>query len=370
MAKYTGNPDYSHDKPACTGILLTNLGTPDAPTAAAVRRYLAEFLSDPRVIELARPLWWLILHGFILRLRPRRSAEAYSKIWTDEGSPLLNIAKKQCALVAQSMQESTDGPLQVELAMRYGNPSLASALDKLRQANAQRLLVLPLYPQYSATTTASTFDAIADVLKTWRWLPELRMINHYHDHPAYISALVESIRDHWAEYGKPDKLLFSFHGLPKHYFLAGDPYYCECQKTARLVAEQLGLEQDLWSVSFQSRLGLQEWLKPYTDIQLKEWGKSAIKSVQIICPGFSADCLETLEEIKMQNKEFFIKAGGREFSYIPALNDQAMHINALVEIISQHCQGWPEFSDQRDRQQIKDQLQRTREQALAQGASN
>ncbi len=370
MAKYTGNPDYSHDKPACLGILLTNLGTPDAPTPTAVRQYLAEFLSDPRVIEMAKPLWWLILHGIILRSRPRRSAEAYSKVWSDDGSPLLHIARKQAALITQIMAETTRGPVHVELAMRYGKPSLASALDKLRQVNAQRLLVFPLYPQYSATTTASTFDAIALELKSWRCLPELRMINHYHDHPAYISALVESIRDHWAEHGKPEKLLFSFHGLPKHYFLAGDPYYCECQKTTRLVVEQLGLDKNTWSLSFQSRMGLQDWLKPYTDKQLIEWGKTGIKNVQIICPGFSADCLETLEEIKLQNKQFFLEAGGEKFSYIPALNDQDMHINALVDIITQHCQGWPEFSDSWDEQQNKEALDNTRTRALALGADS
>jgi protoporphyrin/coproporphyrin ferrochelatase len=370
MAKYTGSPDYIHDKPACTGILLTNVGTPDAPTSAAVRRYLAEFLSDPRVIELAKPLWWLILHGIILRTRPRRSAEAYRKVWTDEGSPLLSIAKKQSALVAQTLEKQIAGPVQVELAMRYGNPSLASALEKLREANAQRLLVFPLYPQYSATTTASTFDAIANILKTWRCLPELRMINHYHDDPGYISALVESIRLHWAEYGKPEKLLFSFHGLPKNYKLAGDPYDSECQLTALLVAEQLGLEDDLCSVSFQSRIGLQEWLKPYTDLQLKEWGKTDVKNVQIICPGFSADCLETLEEIKLQNRDFFLEAGGEQFSYIPALNDQTMHINALCDIITQHCQGWPAFSNKRDEQKVKDELENTRTRASDQGAIN
>jgi ferrochelatase len=370
MTKYTGEPDYLHDKPACTGILLTNLGTPDAPDTAAVRRYLAEFLSDVRVIELAKPLWWLILHGFILRTRPRRSAEAYSKIWTEEGSPLLQISLKQANLITQHMLKLSKGPVHVELAMRYGNPSLASAMEKLRQANAQRLLIFPLYPQYSATTTASTFDAIANILKTWRCLPEIRMIKHYHDDPGYISALVESIRDHWAEHGKPDKLLFSFHGLPKQYMLAGDPYYCECQKTTRLIVEQLGLEENLWSVSFQSRLGLQEWLKPYTDKQLKDWGKAGIKNVQIICPGFSADCLETLEEIKLQNRTFFLDAGGKEFSYIPALNDQAMHISALTDIIMQHCQGWSEFSEKLDQTQLKEELENTRTRALAQGANN
>jgi protoporphyrin/coproporphyrin ferrochelatase len=368
MTKYKGTADYAHDTPACTGILISNLGTPDAPTASAVRRYLAEFLSDPRVIEMAKPLWWLILHGIILRTRPRRSAEAYGKIWTEEGSPLLQISKKQTMLIAKQIREKNRGPIHVELAMRYGKPSIASALEKMRQLNVQRLLVLPLYPQYSATTTASTFDAVARVLKSWRCLPEIRMVRHYHDNPGYISALVESIRDHWAEYGKPEKLLFSFHGLPKKYFLAGDPYYCECQLTTRLIVEQLGLEENCWSLSFQSRLGLQEWLKPYTDKQLQEWGSSGIRKVQIICPGFSADCLETLEEIKLQNRRFFLEAGGEEFSYIPALNDQSMHIGALSDIIEQHCQGWPEFSESWNEQATEAALEKTKSRALAQGS--
>jgi protoporphyrin/coproporphyrin ferrochelatase len=370
MSKYKGEPGYQHDKPACTGILLSNLGTPDAPTTTAVRRYLAEFLSDVRVIELAKPLWWLILHGIILRSRPRKSAEAYSKVWTDEGSPLLQISIRQTSLIAEELKNQIDGPVHVELAMRYGNPSIASAMEKMRQANVQRLLIFPLYPQYSATTTASTFDAIAKVLKTWRCLPELRMIKHYHDDPGYISALAESIREHWAEHGKPEKLLFSFHGLPKQYFLNGDPYHCECHKTARLVVDQLGLEDGLWSLSFQSRLGLQEWLKPYTDKQLKEWGNQGIKNIQIICPGFSADCLETLEEIKLQNQTFFLDAGGEKFSYIPALNDQSAHISLLSDIISKHCQGWPEFSNNWDEQKIKDDLVNTKNRAIAKGADN
>ncbi len=369
MKKYTGNPEHRHDEATRTGILLTNLGTPDAPTAKAVRRYLAEFLSDPRVIELAKPLWWIILHGIILRTRPRRSAEAYEKVWTEEGSPLLSIAKKQTSLISQSLTQQANRPVHVELAMRYGNPSISSALEKLREANIEQLLIFPLYPQYSATTTASTFDAIASVLKSWRCLPEIRMIKHYHDDPGYISALVESVRDHWAEHGKPDKLLFSFHGLPRPYFLAGDPYYCECQKTARLVAEQLGLDSSLWSVSFQSRLGLQEWLKPYTDTQLKEWGKNGIDNVHIICPGFSADCLETLEEIELQNRAFFLNAGGEKFSYIPALNDQPTHINVLCDIVTQHCQGWPIFSDDMDEKKIKEDLERSKERALEKGAN-
>ena len=340
MAKYKGNPDYKHDSPPCIGVLITNLGTPDAPTAAALRKYLAEFLSDPRVIEVPKPIWWFILHGIILRTRPKKSAGAYEKVWTENGSPLLDISLKQLEGIKAAIKEKTDLPVKVELAMRYGNPSIQSGLEKLRDANAQRLLILPLYPQYSAATTASTFDAVAKELTQWRWLPELRMINHYHDNDGYISALANSIEDHWRTNSKPEKLIFSFHGLPKHYFLAGDPYFCECQKTARLVAEKMNLSEDDYLVTFQSRFGPREWLKPYTDITLKELAKKGTKSVNIVCPGFSADCLETIEEINMQNREFFTEAGGEQFDYIPALNDNPEHIELLTDIISQHLQGW------------------------------
>lgn len=366
MTSYSGNSDYSHDTQPSTGILITNLGTPDEPTTKALRRYLGEFLSDPRVIEVPRFIWWCILHGIILRTRPGKSAKAYQKIWTDEGSPLLSISRKQATAIRENLKEQTAGPVHVVLAMRYGNPSIIDGLNRLRELNAQRLLVLPLYPQYSATTTASTFDAVSEVLKTWRWLPELRMVRHYHDHPGYIDALVESIRVHWASHEKPDKLLFSFHGLPKHYFLAGDPYYCECQKTARLVAEELELKEEQWAVSFQSRFGPREWLKPYTDKLLEQWGKSGVEHAQIICPGFSADCLETLEEIKLQNQGFFLAAGGKKFSYIPALNEQSAHINTLTDIIFKHCQGWPEFSADWDAQAISDELEKTEQRAARQ----
>ena len=321
------------DAPATTGILVTNLGTPDAPTPAALRKYLAEFLSDPRVIETPRLLWWPILHGFILRLRPRRSARAYREVWTEAGSPLLVISEKQCRAIRSALGEDDGAPFRVELGMRYGNPSIRSALEKLRSYNLNKLLILPLYPQYSAATTASTFDAVAAVLKTWRRIPQLRMITSYHDDPGYIDALVESIRDQWAQSGKPDKLLFSFHGLPRDYVLAGDPYSDECHATARLVARQLDLEDGFWEVSFQSRFGPRVWLQPYTDKLLRKWGKSGIGHVQVICPGFAADCLETLEEIKIQNRDFFLSAGGKKFDYIPALNDQPRHIAALCDLI-------------------------------------
>ncbi|EDN67114.1 ferrochelatase [Beggiatoa sp. PS] len=339
---------YTHNTLPTTGILLVNLGTPDAPTPAALRDYLGEFLADPRITEMPRWLWWLILHGIILRVRPRRSAQKYQKIWTDTGSPLLKISHAQQKALQQAVDTHFTGPLKIAIGMRYGNPSIATGLEQLRQANAQRILILPLYPQYSAPTTGSTFDAIADVLKRWRWLPDIRFISHYPDQPTYISALVTQIKNHWAKYGIPDKLLFSFHGIPKRFFLAGDPYHCECHKTARLVAEQLDLSAEKWQVVFQSRFGREEWLKPYTDHTLTELGKAGINRVDVICPGFAADCLETLEEINQQNRELFLAAGGQEFHYIPALNDNAEHIQALLELVIQHTQGWQECTQTTD----------------------
>ena len=316
-----------------TGVLITNLGTPDAPTPAALRKYLAEFLSDPRVIETPRLLWWPILHGIILRVRPRRSARAYRKVWTEAGSPLLAISEKQCGAIRAELESDGDPSLHIELGMRYGNPSIRSALEKLQGYKVRKLIILPLYPQYSAATTASAFDAVAGVLKTWRHIPQLSMITGYHDHPGYIDALAESVRSHWAQSGRPDKLLFSFHGLPKSYVLAGDPYADECRATARLVARQLGLDENLWNISFQSRFGPREWLQPYTDKLLQEWSHRGIGNVQVICPGFAADCLETLEEIAIQNRDLFLSAGGKTFTYIPALNDSPAHITALCGII-------------------------------------
>lgn len=359
MTNFSGISDYRHDSPGRTGILLTNLGTPDSASTADLRKYLAEFLSDPRVIELPRILWWPILHGIILRTRPKKSARAYKKIWTEHGSPLMEISIKQLNAVKDSLHGRIKGAVCMELAMRYGKPSIKSALENLRRLNVQRLLVLPLYPQYSAATTASTFDAVANVLRTWRWLPELRMINHYHDYSAYINALVDSIREHWAVHGKGERLLFSFHGLPRHYFLAGDPYFCQCHKTARLVAEQLELADGLWQVTFQSRFGAREWLKPYTDRTLMDWGGQGIKNVSVICPGFAADCLETLEEIQIQNRDFFLQAGGEAFSYIPALNDHASHIHALTELILDNCRGWPEFAPDWDQARIDGESRQT-----------
>jgi ferrochelatase len=365
MTRYQNQADYLHDSPECMGVLLTNLGTPDSPAPADVRRYLAEFLSDPRVIEMPRALWWPVLHGVILRTRPRRSARLYAKVWSSDGAPLLRISILQAQALQSSLGEAIGGPVKVVLAMRYGTPSIRQGLESLRQANARRVVVLPLYPQYSATSTGSVFDEVTAVLQCYRWLPELRVINHYHDHPAYIEALAASIRNAWETQTPPDRLVFSFHGIPREYFLAGDPYHCECHKTARLVAQILDLSPERWLVSFQSRLGPKQWLKPYTDHTLKALGKEGVSRVHVICPGFAADCLETLEEIAMQNREIFLQAGGAEYHYIPALNDDVNHIAALTDIVLRHTQGWPETGNDWDPAATNHELALRRQRAEA-----
>jgi ferrochelatase len=333
---------YHHDRIGQMGILLVNLGTPEAPDRASVRRYLKEFLWDPRVVEVPRLIWWIVLNMVILNTRPGRSAKAYQKVWTDQGSPLLTVSQAQC----DALQERLGAALPVVLAMRYGNPSIKQGLEALREQGARQVLVLPLYPQYSATTTASIFDAVTTELRRWRWLPELRFINHYHDNPAYIAALADSVAAHRAEHGTADKLLMSFHGIPEEYFHAGDPYHCECHKTGRLLAEALGLTDTQWQLSFQSRLGPKQWLHPYTDHTLEKLANDGVKSVQVICPGFSADCLETLEEIAMENRDTFLEAGGERYEYIPCLNANAAHIEMLAALAKQHMQGWmPERED-------------------------
>ncbi len=368
MSGYQGIMDYQHKTTECTGVLVCNLGSPDAPTPAAVRRYLGEFLWDPRIIEMSRPLWWLILHGIILRTRPKKSARAYKSVWTDEGAPLLVISKRQTEALRRSLETRIAGPVHVEMAMRYGKPSIASALKRLQQANARRILVLPLYPQYSATTTASIFDAVMDEIQTWRWLPEMRYVNHYHDDKLFIRSLAHSILDHFKREGKPQKLIFSFHGMPKRNLLNGDPYFCECHKTARLAAIQLGLTDGQWMVTFQSRFGKLEWLKPYTDKTLEQLPKDGVKKVAIVCPAFSADCLETLEEIEVENREIFLKAGGESFGYIPALNDRQDHIEALTELALRHMQGWPELDLEWNASQASREAEERLELARAKGA--
>jgi ferrochelatase len=332
--------DFRHDGPECLGVLLTNLGTPDSCSRADVRRYLGEFLWDPRVVEVPRPLWWLVLNLVILNTRPRRSAAAYQRVWTDAGSPLLVISRQQQAALQEKLAQQQGYPVKVVLAMRYGNPSIATGLEVLRQAGARRILVLPLYPQYSATTTASTFDAVAAELRHWRWQPEMRFVNHYHDDPAYIDALAASVQAYQSQHGTPDRLLMSFHGIPRDYFLAGDPYHCESHKTARLLAEKLGLDATQWQLSFQSRLGPREWLRPYTDETLRKLATEGVRKVQVICPGFSADCLETLEEVAMENRDIFLEAGGETYEYIPCLNAEPQHIDMLAGLVARHTDGW------------------------------
>lgn len=331
---------FRHDAPESLGILLVNLGTPDSPTRADVRRYLKEFLWDPRVVELPRPLWWLLLNGVILNTRPRRSARAYAKIWTEQGSPLMVISRRQRSALQSALAQRLEAPVEVALAMRYGSPGVDAGLEALRAAGARRVLVLPLYPQYSATTTASVFDAVADTLRRWRWLPELRFINHYHDFPPYIEALAASIREYWSLHGEPDRLVMSFHGIPRDYFLAGDPYYCECHKSARLLADALGLPRERWLLTFQSRIGPKQWLEPYTDRTLAALPAQGVKKVQVVCPGFSADCLETLEEVAIENRAVFLEAGGADYAYIPCLNERPEHIDALAGLVASHVRGW------------------------------
>ncbi len=362
MVGFVNTPDYEHGTRGVTGILLTNLGTPDEPRASALRRYLAEFLSDPRVVEFPRLLWMLVLHGIILNIRPRRSAAAYARVWTNEGSPLRVILEKQATAVETALQARIDGPVKVELAMRYGKPSIADGLEKLRQANCTRLLVLPLYPQYSASTSASTFDAVADTLKTWRRVPQFRMVMDYHRHDAWVEAVARSIREHWQKHGRKQKLLMSFHGLPRRFLTNGDPYHCQCHTSARLIAEKLKLADDDWQLVFQSRFGREEWLRPYCDHTLKEWGESGVEGVDVVCPGFSADCLETLEEIAMENRDIFLSAGGGQYAYIPALNDRPDHIDALTSLIEQNLAGWCLESES------VEQLKASRSRALACGA--
>lgn len=343
MTKYLGISDYEHGTPSRLGVLVTNLGTPNSPNAADVRRYLAEFLWDPRIIEAPRWLWWLVLHGVILRIRPARSAHAYRQIWTEQGSPLLLHSRALSERIGVRLQERLGTSVQVALGMTYGAPSIASALRELHAANCRRIVVLPLYPQYSATTVGSVFDRVADQLKQWRWLPELRLITSYHDLPAYIDAIANSIREHWRTQPR-NHLLFSFHGVPRRYLLAGDPYHCECMATARLVAEALHLSRDEWSVSFQSQVGREEWLRPYTDELLNEYAQQGRRDVTVVCPGFAADCLETLEEIALRHREAFLAAGGQSLSYVPALNASDTHAEFLSELILRHAQGWPETS--------------------------
>lgn len=338
--KYLNTRNFDHQQQPRIGVLLTNLGTPDAPTRKDVRRYLKEFLWDPRIVELPRPLWWLILNGVILTVRPGRSAAAYRSVWTEAGSPLLLNTQAQAAAVQDNLTDRYGDQILVRYAMRYGNPSMSSVLEEMFAQGVRKLVVLPLYPQYSATTTASTFDALAAHFTQRRWLPDLRFVSHYHDNPSYIKALAQSIRRHWDTHGRADKLVFSFHGIPKQCLTDGDPYHCECLKTSRLVAEALSLEEETYLTTFQSRVGRQEWLTPYTDETMKTLPSQQVQSVQVICPGFSSDCLETVEEIDVENRGYFMQAGGERYEYIPCLNAEPDHIQCLSDIVVNEASDW------------------------------
>ena len=361
MPTYQTTPQFEHGQAPLTGILVVNLGTPEAATPSAVRRFLRQFLSDPRVVEYPRALWWLILNLVILVIRPSRSAAAYKKIWTEQGSPLMIYSRSIADKLRQSLVNKSNEPIRVELAMTYGQPSVDAAIDRLLADGARRLLVLPLYPQYSGTTTAAVFDAVMKKLGQLRWIPETRLINNYHDDPAFIDALASSIRAHWANHPRGEKLLMSFHGIPKSLLEKGDPYFCQCQKTARLLAETLGLGDDQWMIAFQSRVGAEEWLSPYTDETVRTLGKQGIREIDVVCPGFSTDCLETLEEIAMQNAEFFQAAGGQALRYIAALNDSDAHIETLSALALRQIAGWQTSSSEESGED-------SRERAIALGA--
>ncbi len=364
--KYIGRADFEHGTPEKLGLLMVNLGTPDAPHTKPVRRYLKEFLSDPRIIELPRIVWMAILHGIILRVRPAKSAEAYREVWDEKtGSPLLHISRLQAAAMQKSLQSRLGDDVVVALGMRYGSPSIDSALAELETHNVRRLVVLPMYPQYSGTTTASVFDAVTARLQKTRWIPETRFINQFCDRPDFIQSLANSVRESWSENGRGELLVTSYHGIPKRYLLNGDPYHCLCHKTTRLLAAELGLKENQYKVVFQSRVGREEWLRPYCDDTMKELPGQGIKNIDVLSPAFSADCLETLEEIEGENCEYFMENGGERFQYIPCLNDRDDHIHVLTDLFLQHAQGWPEVETARDRDVVNHELTTSAELAKA-----
>lgn len=323
-----------------TALLLVNLGTPAAPTADAVGEYLAEFLSDPRIVELPHWLWWPVLHGYILRTRPRRSAEAYAKIWRNDGSPLRVFSERLTAAIGSEISRRTQGKVVTALAMTYGEPSVRSVVEDLMRGGVRRLLVLPLFPQYSATSTGAALDAVARMMQSLRWPPELRTIDDYHADAGYLAALASSVREHWAQHGRGNKLLLSFHGIPEKYAAAGDPYPDQCRETARRLGDALGADDDELLVTFQSRLGRQPWLRPYTDEMIEQLARQDVETLDVLCPGFAVDCLETLEEVALRYRAVFLTHGGKQFRYIPALNDSTAHGLALTEIALRQLSGW------------------------------
>ena len=366
--EYLAEPAHAHGSIARVGILLVNLGTPDEPTPSAVRRYLAEFLSDPRVVEIPRIAWWPILHGVILRTRPAKSAQKYRLIWTEEGSPLRVHLEHQVQYLKGYLGQRVKSPVSVVGAMRYGKPAIAQGIAELQAQGCDRLLVLPLYPQYAASTTGSTLDAVGAVLARMRNVPGLRVVRHFHDHPAYVKAVAKAINDYWMKHGRPDRLVMSFHGLPRFSLDKGDPYHCECRKSARLIATELGWNDERTVVTFQSRFGRTEWLKPYTAETLAALGAQGVGRVDVACPGFAADCLETLEEIAIEGRQTFLSAGGKAFNYIPTTNDQGPWMTALTIIALENLQGW--VSADWDAKAAESLGQAARERARALGAVN
>ncbi|WP_029146712.1 ferrochelatase [Methylophilus sp. 5] len=366
MTYYQPEPAYTHGSQPKVGILLANLGTPDAPTAKALRPYLKQFLMDRRVVEIPRLIWCWILYCIILVIRPKKSAEKYASIWRKDGSPLMVYAQQQKTLFQTQLSSKINSPFAAELGMTYGNPSMQSAIESLKAQGCDRILVFPLYPQYAASSTAAALDAVWRVLLKMRNVPAIRTIKHYHDHPLYIQALASHIKTYWQQHGQPEKLVMSFHGVPKFHLLKGDPYHCECHKTARLLAEVLGLNKDQYQVAFQSRFGRQEWLQPYLANMLDVLGKQQLKRIDVICPGFSSDCLETLEEIAMEGKHLFQSVGGGDYHYIPALNSEAVWIEAMRDIALEHLQGW--VSDDFDQAGSEFEAQVSNQNALAMGA--
>lgn len=341
MPRYTGFDTAAErrDTPR-VAILLINLGTPAAPTSDAVGEYLAEFLSDPRVVELPRWLWWPVLHGYVLRTRPRRSAEAYAKIWRDDGSPLLVFSERLAESVGANISRRTGGKVATALAMTYGEPSVRAVMADLMRAGARRILLLPLFPQYSATSTGAALDSVTRVTQRLRWPPALRTINDYHADAGYLAALVGSVRAHWAEHGRGNKLLLSFHGIPAKYAAAGDPYPEQCRETARRLGDALGMADDELLVTFQSRLGRQPWLRPYTDEMVEQLARQDVETLDVLCPGFAVDCLETLEEVALRYRTVYLTNGGKQFRYIPALNACSAHATALADIAVRELAGW------------------------------
>jgi len=373
--RFKGMSNFKHGRKAGMGVLVVNLGTPDEPTTSAVRRYLAEFLADRRVVEIPKLIWMLILHGIILRIRPAKSAAAYKKVWSEQGSPLMAGTSDLTSKIAASLSSRISGQCNVQVAMRYGNPSINDGLEELLAAGAERIMVVPLYPQYSGATTGSVADGVFSTLSKWRWVPELRMLGPYHDDPDYILAVAQSIYAHWQVNGhltnkkldKGHKLFISFHGMPKATLLAGDPYFCHCHKTARLIAAELNLHEDQWEMAFQSRFGKAEWLQPYAAKRFVELPNEGVKNMTVVCPGFSIDCLETLEEIALEGRDEFLSAGGESFKYVPALNSSVQHVELMVNRIMMNASAWPELKKVSDITIQNNHLEMSKQHALAAG---